>query len=138
VAAVGTYYLLQWYVEGRASLGYALRMGVLWSLAAVACGAAFGALGSAWRARAGGTIAVALLSGAFAGEALLLLTVWHSTAAHVVLGAELALGAALPFVLARRRQIAPALALTAVAALAVFASEAAVRGAMHAAGWAGA
>jgi hypothetical protein len=85
----------------------------------------------------GSTVAVALLSGAFAGEALLLLGTWHSEAAQVVLGCELALGVALPFVLARRRQVAPALALGVAVTLTVFATEAVVRGAMHAAGWAG-
>jgi hypothetical protein len=137
VVAVGTYYVSEWFVEGRASFGYAVRMGFLWSLGAALAGACFGALGSAWRARVGSTIAVAMLSGAFAGEALLLLGTWRSDAAQVVLGCELALGAALPFVLARRRQIAPALAMTVAVALTVFATEAAVRGAMHAAGWAG-
>jgi hypothetical protein len=138
VAAVGTYYVSEWFVEGRASFGYALRMGFLWSIGAALAGACFGALGSAWRARVGGPIAVAVLSGAFAGEALLLLGTWHSDAAQIVLGCELALGIALPFVLSRRiRQIAPALALTVAVALTVFATEAAVRGAMHAAGWAG-
>jgi hypothetical protein len=138
VTAVAVYYLSLWRIEGLAGFAYAARMGVLWSLAAAAAGAIFGALGSAWRARVGSTVAVALLSGAFAGEALLLLTTWHSQAAQVVLGAELVLGLALPFLLAHRRQMPVTLALTAATALAVFASEAAVRGAMHAAGWAGA
>jgi hypothetical protein len=138
VVAVGTYYFSEWFIESRASFGYALGMGVLWSIGAAVAGACFGALGSAWRTRVGGTLAVALLSGAFAGEALLLLGTWRSDAAQVVLACELALGAALPFLLARRREIAPVLALTVAATLTVFAAEAAVRGAMQAAGWAGA
>lgn len=138
VTAVGTYYVIEWSVEGFVTFAYALRMGFLWSLGALLAGASFGALGAAWRARVGSTIAVAVLSGAFAGEALLLLGTWRSDDAQVVLGCELALGVALPFVLARRRQIPPALALTVVVALTVLATEAVVRGAMHAAGWAGA
>jgi hypothetical protein len=137
VAAVATYYFSEWLVEGRATFGYALRMGVLWSLGAALAGGCFGALGSAWRARVGSTIAVAVISGAFAGEALLLLGTWRSAPAQVVLGCELAVGAALPFLLAGRRRIAPALALTVVVTLSVVATEAAIRGAMHAAGWAG-
>jgi hypothetical protein len=137
VTAVGTYYFSQWFIEGRSTFGYAFRMGVLWSLGAALAGAAFGMLGSAWRARVGSTIAVAVISGAFVGEALLLLGTWRSDAAQVVLGCELVVGVVLPFLLARRRQIAPALALTVVAALSVIATEAAIRSAMHAAGWAG-
>jgi hypothetical protein len=137
VAAVGAYYFSEWFVEGRASLGYALRMGLLWSLGAALAGVGFGTLGSAWRARVGSIVAVAVLSGAFAGEAVLLLGTWHSAAAQVVLGCELALGIGLPFLLARRREIAPALALSVAVALTLAGGEAVVRGAMHAAGWAG-
>jgi hypothetical protein len=137
VMAVGTYYFSQWFVEARSTFGYALKMGVLWSLGAAVAGACFGMLGSAWRVRMGRPLAVAVLSGAFAGEALLLLATWHSPAAQVVLGCELVSGAALPFLLARGRQIAPALALTVVATLTVVAAEAVVRHVMHGAGWAG-
>jgi hypothetical protein len=138
VSAVAVYYFSQWFIEGRATFGYAVRMGVLWSLGSALAGAGFGTIGSAWRRRVGSTVAVAVLSGAFAGEALLLLGTWHSSAAQVVLGCELALGLALPFVLARRREIAPALGLAVVVALTLAATEAVIRGAMHAAGWAGA
>jgi hypothetical protein len=136
-SAVGTYYFSEWYVEGRATFGYAVRMGLLWSLGAALAGAGFGILGAAWRARVGSVVAVAVLSGAFAGEAVLLLGTWHSAAAQLVLTCELALGAALPFVLARRREIAPALGLAVVVALTLAGTELAIRGAMHAAGWAG-
>jgi hypothetical protein len=138
ISAVGAYYFSQWYLEGRATFGYAIRMGVLWSLCAAIAGAGFGMLGSAWRARVGSTIAVALISGAFAGEALLLLATWQSAAALAVLGCELVLGISLPFLLARRREIAPALALTVCVAVTLAVSEGIIRHAMHAAGWAGA
>jgi hypothetical protein len=137
IVAVCVYYLSEWLIEGRASLGYALLMGVLWSLGAGLAGAAFGALGAAWRERVGSAPAVAILSGAFVGEALLLLSTWRSGAAQVVLACELGLGIALPLLLARRRELMPALALTAVVALTLAGAELAVRGAMHAAGWAG-
>jgi hypothetical protein len=80
---------------------------------------------------------VALLSGALAGEAMLLFGEWHNrTTAHVVLASELVLGAALPYLLARPR-LARTVALTAAVAVGVMVAEASVRDAMHAAGWRG-
>jgi hypothetical protein len=136
VLAVGVYYLLEWRVEGQVSALYAAAMTVAWSAAAAVAGAGFGTLGAAWRRRRG-AFAAAALSGAFVGEAGLLLVTWHSEAAYAVLGCELALGVALPFALARRRELAQALLLTAVVALTLAGTEAVIRAAMHGAGWAG-
>ena len=111
-------------------------MTVGWSAAAALAGASFGMLGAAWRRRRG-AFAAAALSGAFVGEALLLLVTWRSEAAYVVLTCELAVGIALPFALAHGRARGPALALTALLALTLAGTEAVVRVAMHSAGWAG-
>jgi hypothetical protein len=139
VFAVITYYLVMRLTAGHTTTGYVLRVGAAWSVAAAAAGAGFGALGAAWRARARReTLATAAISGAFAGEALLLLDTWHSRAAQTVLAWELVVGMALPFVLSRRRRLARALALTAAVALALAGAEAGVREAMRSAGWAGA
>jgi hypothetical protein len=134
VLAVGVYYLLQSGVEGRTSVRYAALMAVLWSLASVGVGAAFGALGAAWRQRRG-PVAAAVLSGAFVGEAMLLLVVWRSDAAYTVLTCELVVGLALPFALTRRSAVALPLTLAVAVALAV--AEAAVLVVMRSAGWAG-
>lgn len=134
VTAVVVYYVLESLIEGHASIRYAVAMTMAWSLAAVAVGAVFGRLGSAWR-QWGSTLASATLGGAFVGEAMLLLVVWRSEGAYAVLGCELAVGLALPFALARR----PALAvpLTLVVAVTLATAEAAIRAVMHGAGWAG-
>src|SRR4051812_10852539 len=139
VVAVVTYYLVMRLSVGHTSTGYVLRVGAAWSVAAAAAGAAFGSLGAAWRARAPReTLATAAISGAFAGEAVLLLGTGRAGAAQAVLASELAVGVALPFVLARRRRVAAAVALTAAVALALAGAEAGVREAMRSAGWAGA
>src|SRR3954471_24216795 len=103
VLAVITYYLVMRLSAGHTTTGYVLKVGTAWSIAAAAAGAAFGTLGAIWRARAPrSTLAIAAISGAFAGEALLLLETWHSRAAQTVLAWELVVGMALPFVLSRR------------------------------------
>src|SRR4051812_27238034 len=110
VVAVATYYLVMYAVVGHTSGGYALRMFVAWSLAAAPAGAAFGLLGAMWRRAEPrrSTLATAAMSGAFAGEALLLLGTWRTHAAQAVLACELMLRAAPPLVLAPPRQPPPA------------------------------
>jgi hypothetical protein len=112
-----------------------------WCAAAVVSGAVFGLAGALWRR--GGSAAhvagTALVSGALVGEALLLTQEWSTRGARLVLAAELAAGAALPFLLARRRSlILPALALTVLVALAVAVTEDGVRDALRLTGWNGA
>ena len=145
---VGTvaYYVLRMALGGGGLLGGgpALRGAPIvlgWCAAAVAGGAAFGYAGAAWRR--GGALAnvagTALVSGALAGEALLLAQEWTGRGARLVLAAELALGAALPFLLARRRAlIVPAFALAAVVAVGVALTEDGVRDALRLVGWNGA
>ncbi|MFP5362494.1 MAG: DUF6518 family protein [Thermoleophilia bacterium] len=146
---VGTlaYYALRVAFGGGGLLGQggdALRgapVVVGWCAAAAAGGAAFGMAGAVWRR--GGTVAnllgTALVSGALVGEALLLAQEWTQRGPRLVLAAELAAGAALPFVLTRRRAlIVPALALTALVAVGVAVTEDGVRDALRVAGWSGA
>jgi hypothetical protein len=146
---VGTlaYYALRVALGGGGILGvqgFVVRgapMVIGWCAAAVLSGALFGLAGAAWRR--GGVLAnvagTALVSGALIGEALLLTQEWTSRGGRLVLAAELAAGAALPFVLSRRRSlIVPALALAAFVALAVAVTEDGVRDALRLTGWNGA
>jgi hypothetical protein len=135
VVGVGTYYVLFTFVSGIHGPREIAPVVVGWSTAGVAIGAVVGWAGDAWRR--GRAIGVALLAGALAGEAMLLLSEWHNRTARYVLAAELALGAVLPYLLARRK-LARAITLTAAVAVAVVVLEEGVRDAMRLAGWAGA
>jgi hypothetical protein len=137
VAGVATYYVLFHFVSGELSLRYGVVVGVAWSSVGIGIGAVLGWAGDAWRRRHADSIGVALLSGALAGEAMLLLGEWQNRAARVVLICELVLGAALPYLLARPK-LARTVALSAAVAVAVIGVESAVRGTMRLAGWAGA
>jgi hypothetical protein len=102
-------------------------------------GGVFGFAGGLWRdgAPRSRAAAIGLLSGALAGEALLLMREWPGRAAAVVLAAELAAGLG---VVALSRRRAP-LALTALffvaATVSVMGTEGVVRDALRLAGWAG-
>jgi hypothetical protein len=137
VVGVGTYYVLFHFVTGSVGLKYGVVVGVAWSTIGVAIGAVLGWAGDAWRRRRAQALGVALLAGALAGEAILLMGEWHNRAARAVLACELVLGAALPYLLARPK-LARTVALTCAVAVAVIAAEESVRDAMRAAGWAGA
>ena len=110
-----------------------------WSLAAGAAGAAFGLAGALWRdgnpaIRATG---IALLAGALAGEAWLLLGEWTGRAARLVLALEL-LAALTALLLARRRTpIVLTLALFLVAAVGIAGVEHAARDTIRMVGWNG-
>jgi hypothetical protein len=135
VVGVGTYYVLFVFVSGLHGPREIVPVVIGWSTVGVAIGAAAGWAGDAWRR--GKPIGVALLAGALAGEAMLLLSQWHNRSARYVLAGELALGAVLPYLLARPK-LARAVALTCAVAVAVAVTEDGVRDAMRAAGWAGA
>jgi hypothetical protein len=137
VVGVGTYYVLFHFVEGAVTIRYGVIVGVAWSLAGALIGAVMGWAGDAWRRGGRQALGAALLSGALVGEAMLLLTEWHRRPARIVLLCELVAGAALPYLLARRK-LAAAVALTAVVAVVVAGLEQGVRDAMRAAGWRGA
>jgi hypothetical protein len=137
VVGVATYYVLFHFVSGTLGLRYSVFVGFGWSVVGIGIGAVLGWAGDAWRRRHARAIGVALLAGALAGEAMLLLAEWENRAARIVLVCELVLGAALPFLLARDR-LARAVPLTAAVAVAVVVAEQAVRELMRATGWAGA
>ncbi len=91
---------------------------------------------AAWRA--GGAAWAAVPAGALVGEAVLLLGGWGGRAAALVLGAELAAGLLLPFVLVRRVARVPlVLGVTVLAALVLGVAEGEVRDALRSVGWAG-
>ena len=137
VVGVGTYYVLFHFVSGSLGLRYSVVVGVAWATVGVGIGAVLGWAGDAWRRR-GRALGVALLAGALAGESMLLLGEWeHNRTARIVLAGELALGAVLPYLLARPK-LARTITLTCAVAVAVFVAEDAVRDAMRATGWAGA
>lgn len=147
--AVGTlaYYVLRVSFGGGGLLGqegFVMRGAPIvigWCALAVLSGALFGLAGAMWRRGDGvaNVAGTALASGALVGEALLLTREWTSPGARLVLAAELALGATLPFALSRRRSyILPALALTAVVALGVAMTEDGARDALRGVGWNGA
>jgi hypothetical protein len=135
----GGWYLLSVVAGGHAALYYAAPMTIGWGLVALAAGALFGLAGSAWRvggpvARA---VAIAVLAGALAGEALLLMSEWTGRAAGAVLATELA-AAVIIVVLARKRvPVALTLGLFVVAAVAFAQAEATVRDALRLVGWGG-
>lgn len=136
---VFTYYALMYGVEHRAAATYAVTAGAAWALGGLPIGAAFAVAGDAWRhgrPRAH-AVGVALISGALVGEALLLFGSWGSPYGRAVLALELGLGAALPFVLARRGRLLGAVVLTVVVAVVAAGAEAAVHDTMRAAGWRG-
>ncbi len=119
-----------------AGIGFRAPVALAWLGTAAVAGAAFALAGAAWRT--GAAWAAALPAGALAGEALLLTQVWDGRAAAFVLGAELAAGLLLPFVLVRRAAALPAaVGLTLAAALVLGLAEAEVREALRAAGWRG-
>jgi hypothetical protein len=136
VVGVGTYYVLFHFVSGLVDLRYGVVVGVAWALGGVGVGAVLGWAGDAWR-RGGAPLGVAVLAGALAGEAMLLMGAWHSHGARLMLAGELAAGAVLPFALARRH-LAQAVVLTVAVALVVVGLESELRGAMRAVGWRGA
>ncbi len=83
-------------------------------------------------------LVVALLAGAFAGEALVLATEWPRHVAGTVLVAELAVAALLPFLLTRPLRAIPlVLVLTAAATIVMGAATDEIRDAARAAGWRG-
>lgn len=137
VVGVATYYVLFHFVEAAVTARYGVVVGVAWSIAGALIGAVMGWAGHAWRRGGRQALGAALLSGALAGEAMLLLGEWHRRPAKVVLICELVLGAALPYLLARPK-LTRAVTLTAAVAVAVVFVEHGVRDAMRAAGWRGA
>jgi hypothetical protein len=136
----GVYYFVFHFVEHRIGLGYAVGVGFAWAVVGVGIGGAFGYAGAAWRApdRWARIVSMAALGGALIGEAVLLMTRWDDPTAHAILLGELAVGALIPFVAARRREWPAALALGMTFAVTAVVLEAYARAALRAVGWGGA
>lgn len=138
VVSVAVYYALMLMVERRGGHGYAASMTVLWGSASALCGLAFGALGAAAAAREDHLrgVALALLGGTLAGEAVLFIALGGVEAGRWVLLSELAVGAGL--VLRASRPLRPSLvALGASAAVAAASADGLLRTVMRAHGWGG-
>jgi len=140
--AIGTavYYAIFHFVEQRIGLGYAVVVGFAWAVVGIGIGAAFGYAGAAWRERDrwARVVAMAALGGALIGEAVLLFTRWDDPTARSILMGELAIGALVPFVAARRREWPAVLALGMTFAVTAVVLEAYARAALRAVGWGGA
>lgn len=118
---------------------YAVPLAFAWGLVALPAGALFGLAGAAWRdgsvlERA---LAVAALTGAFGGEALLLAREWSGRAAGFALAAELVVALALLWAARRKTPLRLTVALFALAMIAMAGAEHAVRDGLRLAGWAG-
>jgi hypothetical protein len=136
---VAVYYSIFHWVEGTTSLYYAVIVGTGWGAVAFFAGAAFAYAGAAWRSgsRRAHLLASGLLAGALIGESVLLLTQWQNPVARTVLMIELVVGAMVPLVTARRRELPAAVVLALVFALIVMQSEGHARAALRIVGWAG-
>jgi hypothetical protein len=141
VLGTGGWYLLTVVAaaSGWAAAHYAVPVAAAWGLVALGAGAFFGFAGATWRdgAPAARAAAVAVLSGALAGEALLLMRAWPGRAAAFVLAAELAAGLGVLALARRRAPLLLTLLLAAAATVLVAGSEGVVRHALRLAGWAG-
>ena len=136
--SVAVYYGVMLAVERRGGHGYAASMTLLWGSAAALCGVAFGALGAAAAGREGPLrgVALALLGGTLAGEAVLFVLLGGVDAGRWVLLCELAAGAGL--VLSASRPPRPLrVALGASAAVAAASADGVLRTVMRARGWGG-
>src|SRR5919201_1317194 len=124
-----SWYLLTVLTGGAAAAPYAVPLAFAWGLVALPAGALFGFAGAVWRD--GNVVerafAVAGLTGAFAGEALLLAREWSGRAANFALAAEVVVAAALLWAARRKTPLPPTVALFALAVVAMAGAEHAVR-----------
>jgi len=106
IGAVVGYYGWMHIVERQANLAYLTSIAAVWFAVAIVGGAVFGTAGASWRARRWwrGAIGVALLSGALAGESLLLLPRPYNITQKGVFVVELTAALLLPWVLLRERR----------------------------------
>jgi uncharacterized protein DUF6518 len=138
VVSVVAYYSIMYGVEDRGAGGYAARMMVVWGAPAAAVGALFGAAGAAAHTARLRPVALALLGGALAGEALLFLARAGETgASRAVLVAQLLLGGAVALAGWGRRPTARVAALAGGVALLALVADAAIRVAARRYGWGG-
>jgi hypothetical protein len=134
-----SWYLLTVVTGGATAAPYAVPLAFAWGLVALPAGALFGLAGAVWRD--GNVVqrafAVAALTGAFAGEALLLAREWTGRAADAALAAEVVVAVALLWAARRKTPLRLTVALFALAVVAMAGAEHAVRDGLRLAGWAG-
>jgi len=139
LAAVATYYALKVGVEHRATRGYGIEMTALWGSIGLLAGAAFAALGAFARTLpgAGRAVAVALVSGALAGEGLLMLrTGPQLQVAHEAALIELVVAGVLPLLFVRQaRPTIAAIVLSVALALVSVHAVSSIRTFAFHAGW---
>jgi hypothetical protein len=141
VLGTGAWYLLTIAAAagGWAAVHYAVPVAAAWGAVALGAGALFGFAGAVWRD--GNLVSrgasVALLGGALAGEALLLMQQWTGRAADLVLSLEFAAGVAIVLLARRRIPLGIALGLLALVTVGFSHTEGAVRDALRLAGWGG-
>jgi hypothetical protein len=125
--------------SGWAAVHYAVPVAAAWGIVALGAGGIFGLAGAVWREREPRVraAAIGLLSGALAGEALLLMHEWPGRAAAFVLAIELAVGLGVLALSRRRAPLALTLLFFAVATVSVMGTEGIVRDALRLAGWGG-
>lgn len=135
--SVTVYYGLMLGLEGRIGTRDAVAMTVLWGLAALVCGALFGAVGTLARTAAPGhrALAVAALGGALGGEAAFFLARRGADPpGGALLVGELMAGACLVLVAAQTRRTR-VIAFGASVAGAAAVADGALRVLMRAGGW---
>lgn len=139
LAAVATYYTLKVGVEHRASTAYGLQMTALWGGIGVLAGLGFGIVGALARDRRSlvRAAATALMSGALAGEAVLMLDQVPSVpAAQAACVLEFGLAALVVLLSARRTRLIPvALVLSAAIAVTAVGAVSEVRAIAFSSGW---
>ena len=125
--------------SGWAAASYAVPVAAAWGTVALGAGALFGFAGAVWRDGEPRlrSVAVALLSGALAGESLLLMREWPGRAAAFVLAAELAAGLGVVALSRRKAPFALTVLLFVAATVTVAGTEGVVRDALRLAGWGG-
>jgi len=141
VLGTGAWYLLTIVAatSGWAAVHYAVPVAAAWGVVALGAGGVFGFAGAVWREREPRlrAAAIGLLSGALAGEALLLMREWPGRAAALVLAIELAVGLGVLALGRRRAPIALTLLFFVAATVSVMGTEGVVRDALRLAGWGG-
>jgi hypothetical protein len=138
--ALGTvaWYALSAAANGRPAGDYAV-VATAWAVVALGAGTLFALAGAAYRrgGRTARTVALALVAGTLAGEALLLASEWSSRAGRAAVAVELGVALAVLALGARRTAPLLALALAALVAVGVAGAEDAVRDTLRLAGWRG-
>ena len=137
VAGTAVYYAIFHFVEGTASLFYAVAAGVGWSVAGAVVGALFGYAGGLWKE--GGwpqAIAAGILAGGLLAESALLWQTWEGDSAQRAIVIQAVIAGGLALALSRRVALTASVAAGAFGVL--YVGELMVRELLRTSGWAGA